>query len=167
MVPGDPGKAGPGVPRAVEEELCTGWGTATLLIRPVAENIARENLWRSSPARTNVSWIDILIHLSTISFLSFPVGPIDGSWGSWLKWSQCSQSCGGGTETRRTLCDSPAPAYGDKDCGGESSEERKCSTNTCPGLNIKHCWDFICCKYEILNHSSRKLGWLELLVHLL
>ena len=64
---------------------------------------------------------------------SWGKGPVDGSWGSWLKWSECSKSCGGGTETRLRLCDSPAPAHGGKDCGGESSEERKCNTNPCPG----------------------------------
>ena len=62
-----------------------------------------------------------------------PLGPIDGSWGSWADWSQCSQSCGGGTETRRRLCDSPAPAQGGTDCQGDQHQERQCNTETCHG----------------------------------
>jgi len=54
--------------------------------------------------------------------------PVDGSWGSWTAWSSCSQSCGGGTETRRRLCDSPAPAV----CQGNGLEQRQCNTRPCP-----------------------------------
>ena len=56
---------------------------------------------------------------------------MDGSWGSWADWSQCSQICGGGTETRRRLCDSPAPAQGGKDCQGDQHQERQCNTEPC------------------------------------
>ena len=71
----------------------------------------------------------------------FPtLGPVSGSWGSWIKWSQCSQSCGGGTETRWRLCDSPAPAQGGTDCQGDDSQQRQCNTHQCrvPGANKSH-----------------------------
>jgi len=58
--------------------------------------------------------------------------PVDGSWGSWTDWSSCSQSCGGGTETRGRLCDSPAPAHGGADCHGDGLEQRQCNTRPCP-----------------------------------
>ena len=59
------------------------------------------------------------------------VGSVSGSWGSWTDWSKCSKSCAGGTETRRRLCDSPAPAHGGADCGGDDSQQRQCNTETC------------------------------------
>ena len=48
--------------------------------------------------------------------------------GGWSKWSKCSASCGGGTQTR--TCTNPEPAYGGKDCKGESA--RDCNTDPCP-----------------------------------
>lgn len=48
--------------------------------------------------------------------------------GGWSKWSKCSASCGGGSQTR--TCTNPAPAYGGKECKGES--ERECNTDPCP-----------------------------------
>ena len=73
----------------------------------------------------------------------FPTGPVDGSWGSWKKANErngeCSRSCGGGTETWRRLCDSPAPAHGGKDCDGDHSQQRRCNTHQCivPGKEIE------------------------------
>ena len=65
-----------------------------------------------------------------------PIGPVDGLWGSWADWSKCSKSCGGGSKTRRRLCDSPAPAHGGTDCQGDHSQERQCNTQPCsvPGM---------------------------------
>ena len=78
-----------------------------------------------------IAYNDTLLICVSHHFLT--VGPVDGSWGSWIKWSQCSQSCGGGTETRRRLCDSPAPAQGGTDCQGDQHQERQCNTETCSG----------------------------------
>ena len=48
--------------------------------------------------------------------------------GGWSKWSKCSATCGGGTQIR--TCTNPEPAYGGKQCQGES--ERACNTDPCP-----------------------------------
>jgi len=83
--------------------------------------------------------------------------PVDGSWGSWTAWSSCSQSCGGGTETRQRLCDSPAPAHGGADCHGDGSEQRQCNTRPCPlqGFLISGGWpDSSLKKAELYNPAS-------------
>ena len=54
------------------------------------------------------------------------INPVDGGWSDWHDWSECSQSCGGGTETRWRLCDSPAQAHGGRECDGDHSQERQC-----------------------------------------
>merc|ERR1711872_900551 len=46
---------------------------------------------------------------------------VDGMWGQWGNWTDCSESCGGGNQTRVRLCDSPAPAQGGDDCPSNSS----------------------------------------------
>ena len=74
-----------------------------------------------------IQYFSVLFHCLDL------LGPVDGSWGSWADWSECSQSCGGGTETRRRLCDSPAPAQGGTDCQGDQHQERQCNTETCHG----------------------------------
>ena len=56
---------------------------------------------------------------------------MDGGWGEWAEWSDCSQTCGGGTQTRERLCDSPEPAYGGIQCVGETSETESCNDDEC------------------------------------
>ena len=73
-----------------------------------------------------IQYLSVLFHCLDL------LGPVDGSWGSWAVWSACSRSCGGGTETRRRLCDSPAPAQGGTDCQGDQHQERQCNTEICP-----------------------------------
>jgi len=83
--------------------------------------------------------------------------PVDGSWGSWTAWTSCSQSCGGGTETRWRLCDSPAPAHGGADCQGDGLEQRPCNTRPCPvpGFLISGGWpDSSLKKAELYNPAS-------------
>ena len=80
-----------------------------------------------------------IIIVTTLTMAMKPT-PKNGSWGSWADWSECSQSCGGGTETRRRLCDSPAPAQGGRDCGGDDSQQRECNTKTCLNLKGKSIW---------------------------
>ncbi|XP_053388061.1 A disintegrin and metalloproteinase with thrombospondin motifs adt-1-like isoform X2 [Mercenaria mercenaria] len=52
--------------------------------------------------------------------------PIDGHWGGWGAWGTCSVTCGNGKESRARTCSNPQPAYGGKQCVGETSDARSC-----------------------------------------
>jgi hypothetical protein len=56
----------------------------------------------------------------------------DGNWGSWSAWASCSATCGGGTQARTRVCDSPAPLYGGTDCAGSGAESQTCNNAACP-----------------------------------
>ena len=50
----------------------------------------------------------------------------------WKPWSDCSKTCGGGGEAQKTReCDSPAPAFGGKDCEGDDSMKKECGGLPC------------------------------------
>ena len=53
-----------------------------------------------------------------------------------MPWSSCSKTCGGGTQTKSRLCDSPLPANGGNYCQGAASESRSCSNNRCGGGSV-------------------------------
>ena len=62
---------------------------------------------------------------------------MNGNWGSWSKYFSCSVTCGEGTQTRRRLCDEPAPKYGGADCEGDDEESQPCTAaTTCPGQYV-------------------------------
>ena len=125
---------------AVEEALRLSPVTVTpLLLLLMGEPIARGAHQDGGRAeRTNVSCL-IATRFHQILYLNCPAGPVSGSWGEWRDWSQCSQTCGGGTKTRRRLCDNPSPAFGGADCPGDHSQQRQCNSHQCevPGKNIK------------------------------
>uniref|UniRef100_A0A8C8EWH0 Thrombospondin 1b n=1 Tax=Oncorhynchus tshawytscha TaxID=74940 RepID=A0A8C8EWH0_ONCTS len=58
--------------------------------------------------------------------------PINGNWGPWSLWDTCSATCGGGAQTRKRLCNDPAPKYGGKECQGDSKATQQCNKNACP-----------------------------------
>ena len=58
--------------------------------------------------------------------------PVDGGYGQWSSYGDCSKSCGGGTQMRTRKCDSPAPAFGGKDCFGPNQNFRLCNKQKCP-----------------------------------
>nr|XP_022344318.1 SCO-spondin-like isoform X5 [Crassostrea virginica] len=58
--------------------------------------------------------------------------PIDGSWTSWGSWASCSETCGGGVQSRTRSCTNPAPQYGGANCVGMSSSTQTCNTQNCP-----------------------------------
>ena len=62
---------------------------------------------------------------------------VNGSWSSWGIWSDCSQSCGGGSQTRRRACTSPSPSNGGVGCPGRDVQNRSCNGNGCPGTICK------------------------------
>ena len=76
--------------------------------------------------------------LFTNTFLTFPV---DGSWTSWGSWASCSETCGGGVQSRTRSCSNPAPQYGGANCVGMSSSTQRCNTQNCPSK-----LSFILCK---------------------
>ncbi|XP_066919712.1 uncharacterized protein [Clytia hemisphaerica] len=64
--------------------------------------------------------------------------PVDGAWRQWGSWSSCSQSCGGGQETRRRSCD--PPAFGGNDCiSANTEQERPCNQDPCPDPMYVRC----------------------------
>ena len=65
-------------------------------------------------------------------FCNEPLPVINGAWGEWGTWSSCSVTCGEGTQTRTRECNNPVPANGGSDCGGDSSENRSCTEESCP-----------------------------------
>lgn len=56
---------------------------------------------------------------------------VDGGWGFWSPWSACSALCGQGFTVRTRSCDSPAPAFGGKDCIGKKDESQQCHVDPC------------------------------------
>uniref|UniRef100_A0A8C6KIV3 Thrombospondin-1 n=1 Tax=Nothobranchius furzeri TaxID=105023 RepID=A0A8C6KIV3_NOTFU len=58
--------------------------------------------------------------------------PINGNWGPWSPWGTCSLSCGGGVQTRKRLCNDPAPLYGGKECVGDAIDKQMCNKKSCP-----------------------------------
>uniref|UniRef100_A0AAQ5XIQ8 Thrombospondin-1 n=1 Tax=Amphiprion ocellaris TaxID=80972 RepID=A0AAQ5XIQ8_AMPOC len=73
--------------------------------------------------------------------LDHPVFTVfNGNWGPWSPWDTCTVTCGGGGQTRKRLCNDPAPKYGGKECVGDAKETQKCNKKACP---IDHNWDGI------------------------
>ena len=57
--------------------------------------------------------------------------PEDCVWGSWSTWSSCSNSCGGGTETRSRTKAKDQRSGGN--CSGSGSDSKTCNTQPCAG----------------------------------
>lgn len=53
-------------------------------------------------------------------------------WGEWSPFGDCPVTCGGGTQERTRVCDSPAPEFGGADCVGDSMETQECGNDPCP-----------------------------------
>ncbi|XP_078377620.1 SCO-spondin-like [Oculina patagonica] len=58
--------------------------------------------------------------------------PVDGEWSEWKDWTPCSKTCGTGTQERERSCTRPRPAFGGKDCIGDSQETKSCQARACP-----------------------------------
>uniref|UniRef100_K1PWH9 Hemicentin-1 n=1 Tax=Magallana gigas TaxID=29159 RepID=K1PWH9_MAGGI len=62
--------------------------------------------------------------------------PIDGVWTAWERWGPCACAGGGGSRTRRRMCDNPAPQYDGKNCAGSDVEtDTTCSPSAGCRLN--------------------------------
>uniref|UniRef100_A0A3Q3WQX5 Thrombospondin-1 n=1 Tax=Mola mola TaxID=94237 RepID=A0A3Q3WQX5_MOLML len=57
---------------------------------------------------------------------------INGNWGPWSPWDTCTLTCGGGVQTRKRLCNDPAPKYGGKECVGDNKDTQICNKKACP-----------------------------------
>eukprot|EP00112_Aurelia_sp_Birch-Aquarium-sp1_P019789 Seg4965.1 transcript_id=Seg4965.1/GoldUCD/mRNA.D3Y31 product=Hemicentin-1 protein_id=Seg4965.1/GoldUCD/D3Y31 len=57
--------------------------------------------------------------------------PVNGGYSGWSGYGSCSKSCGGGLQTRSRSCNNPSPAYGGKNCPGQSTQMRSCNTHVC------------------------------------
>ncbi|XP_053385398.1 semaphorin-5B-like [Mercenaria mercenaria] len=60
----------------------------------------------------------------------------DGEWSTWGDWSTCSESCGGGTQSRNRSCTDPAPSKFGKQCLGSSEQITLCNKQQCPDANV-------------------------------
>ncbi|XP_078312808.1 SCO-spondin-like [Crassostrea virginica] len=58
--------------------------------------------------------------------------PIDGVWASWGNWGTCTETCGGGVQSRSRTCTNPPPQYGGANCPDFSSSTQRCNTHNCP-----------------------------------
>ena len=79
--------------------------------------------------------------------------PVDGGWSNFGDWSTCSETCGGGSQTRTRSCNNPSPTDSGAQCVGENSESQPCNTGGCPGK----CDQNSCTKGEI-NYVALKIG---------
>ena len=81
-------------------------------------------------------------------------GSVDGQWSEWGAWSACTETCGGGTQTRTRLCNNPAPSNGGSDCTGDSQQSQACNTDAC---NTGNMMKIIMLGYRFLFLSKMKL----------
>ena len=66
---------------------------------------------------------------------------VDGGFTDWSEWSTCSETCGGGTQTRTRTCTNPSPANGGEDCDGDDEETRNCvNPPACPSKFEVYCF---------------------------
>ncbi|XP_066912653.1 uncharacterized protein [Clytia hemisphaerica] len=56
---------------------------------------------------------------------------INGGWTSYTDWTSCSQTCGGGTQTRRRYCRNPVAQDGGRVCSGQDTQSKSCNTFSC------------------------------------
>lgn len=76
----------------------------------------------------------LLLYIARIDIyhVFFMHSSVNGNWGPWSPWDTCSLTCGGGQQTRKRLCNNPAPQYGGKECVGEAKDTQMCNKNLCP-----------------------------------
>lgn len=68
----------------------------------------------------------LLILIYTFSF------KVDGGFNDWTQWADCSVTCGQGKKQRYRYCNNPVPAYGGRQCYGDTILEDNCMVRNCP-----------------------------------
>ena len=58
-------------------------------------------------------------------------------WGEWSPFGDCPVTCGGATQDRTRVCDSPPPEFGGLDCIGDSTTTQECGNDPCPSMYYK------------------------------
>ena len=58
---------------------------------------------------------------------------VDGGLTNWTNASECSKTCGGGTQNQTRTCSNPPPAFGGRNCTGETLRTIYCFVRECPG----------------------------------
>ena len=58
---------------------------------------------------------------------------VDCTWDTWSAWGSCDVTCGGGTQERTRVQDSPAENGGAACEAVDATDTQNCSTNGCPG----------------------------------
>ena len=53
---------------------------------------------------------------------------------TWVDWNACTQTCGGGSQTRTRTCDQHCDDYPTSDPNYDLSETQSCNDQPCPGL---------------------------------
>ena len=77
---------------------------------------------------------EVIFHMNNIIKICAQTDP-EGTWTTWQPWEECTQSCGGGTQTRSRQCVSFIdPEITDDTCVGHVSKNRTCNTMPCPGI---------------------------------
>ena len=63
----------------------------------------------------------------------------EGIWATWQPWEECSQSCGGGTQSRSRQCvNFSDQSSADDSCIGGEMQSRGCNSFICPGNILVH-----------------------------
>ncbi|XP_060558553.1 coadhesin-like [Ruditapes philippinarum] len=68
--------------------------------------------------------------------LCFPGACADGGWSSWENWGSCSESCGGGIQSRLRTCSNPRPSLLGRYCDGSPDEMKTCNKHICADLHV-------------------------------
>ena len=79
-----------------------------------------------------ILWYIRFISINILTTATCDLGsPIDCKWTEFSLWSECSQSCGGGVQSRERTIEILA-RNGGQPCRGETREKRQCNTHKCP-----------------------------------
>jgi len=108
--------------QACPQPVNGGWSSWSACSQPCGGGIQTRTCTNPSPANGGADCVGSNTQTCNTQAC---IGPVDGGW---TDWGTCSQSCGGGTQTRS--CTNPTPANGGADCVGSNTQS--CNTQACP-----------------------------------
>ncbi|XP_045182704.2 uncharacterized protein LOC123541344 [Mercenaria mercenaria] len=77
-----------------------------------------------------------VLYVTAIVLIIVVAVPKDGGWTSWGSWISCSESCGGGFQSRSRTCSNPIPSLHANNCDGSSIEVKACNRHPCTQQNV-------------------------------